>query len=47
MFVLTIDQRGSRRQADRVGQLLGSVAGVPVVRAFERTAGDEVQAVLE
>ncbi|MBO1750443.1 hypothetical protein J4G33_01340 [Actinotalea sp. BY-33] len=53
MFVLTIDQQGSRRVGDRVEQLLSHledrvVAGQPgVVRPFERTVGDEVQAVLD
>lgn len=52
MFVLTIDQRGSRREGDRVAGLLAELAvrlsdGAPgVVRPFERTVGDEVQAVL-
>lgn len=52
MFVLTIDQRGSRREGDRVPGLLAELAGrLPdgapgVVRPFERTVGDEVQAVL-
>lgn len=46
MFVLTIDQRRSRRDADRVPDLLAHLATAPVVRAFERTAGNEVQAVL-
>lgn len=53
MFVLTIDQRGSRRVGDRVEVLLevlartaaGGVVGV--VRPFERTVGDEVQAVVD
>ncbi len=46
MFVMTVDQRGSRADSDRVEDLLARVAGTPVVRAFERTAGDEVQAVI-
>lgn len=45
MFVLTVDQRGSRRDIDRVGPLLDDLAGRPLLRSFERTAGDEVQAV--
>jgi len=49
MFVLTADQRGSRQGPDRVGsalQLLGRVVPKPL-RGFERTAGDEVQGVLD
>jgi len=46
VFVLTIDQRRSRRDADRVPDLLERLSPTPVVRRFERTAGDEVQAVL-
>ena len=57
MFVLTVDQRHSRRTGDRVADLLrdlptlgdaggaGSLSGL--VRPFERTAGDEVQGVLD
>lgn len=45
MFVLTVDQRGSRRDVDRVEQLLTDMRHIPLVRQFERTAGDEVQAV--
>ncbi len=61
MFAVTIDQRASRRDGDRVPQLLdafearwpGVVAGSTAprapgcVRAFERTVGDEVQALFE
>ena len=55
MLVLTIDQQGSRRVGDHVEDLLGAFAalsaaasGAPgVVRPFERTVGDEVQAVLD
>lgn len=47
MFVLTVDQRGSRRGTDRVPELLQRLADAPgVVRGFERTVGDEVQGVL-
>ncbi len=50
MYVLTVDQRHSRRGRDEVDDLLARLAAsVPagaVVRPFERTAGDEVQAVL-
>lgn len=47
MFVLTVDQRGSRRDVDRVGELLASLPDLPLVRPFDRTAGDEVQAVAD
>ncbi|WP_136520029.1 MULTISPECIES: hypothetical protein [Cellulomonas] len=47
MFVLTVDQRGSRRGTDRVPELLERLADRPgLVRGFERTVGDEVQGVL-
>jgi hypothetical protein len=48
VFVLTVDQRHSRRSRDRVDDLLGWLAGQRgVVRGFERTAGDEVQGVMD
>jgi hypothetical protein len=48
MFVLTVDQRHSRRTRDRVEALLRDLARrTDLVRPFERTAGDEVQAVLD
>jgi hypothetical protein len=48
VFVLTVDQRHSRRGHDRVEDLLGWLAHQPgVVRGFERTAGDEVQGVMD
>ncbi len=47
MFVLTVDQRRSRRTRDRVDDLLRDLAGRgDLVRPFERTAGDEVQGVV-
>ncbi|MBM7414627.1 MULTISPECIES: hypothetical protein [Nocardiaceae] len=45
MFVLTVDQRGSRRDIDRVADILDRATGL--VRPFERTAGDEVQGVAD
>ncbi len=50
--VLTVDQRGSTRAAatDRVPATLaalGALPGVRLLRAFERTAGDEFQGVLD
>ncbi|MDO8107785.1 sigma factor-like helix-turn-helix DNA-binding protein [Isoptericola sp. b441] len=48
MFVLTIDQRGSRRSTDKVPSLIQALDGDPaLVRGPERTVGDEVQAVIE
>ena len=46
-YVLTIDQRGSRRGTDRVPAVLTALSGIPTVLRFERTAGDEVQGVLD
>jgi hypothetical protein len=46
-YVLTVDQRASRRTADRVADVLRELnATVRAVLAFERTAGDEFQGVL-
>jgi hypothetical protein len=47
MYVLTIDQQHSRRDVDRVPDALESLADIAVVRPFDRTAGDEFQAVLD
>ncbi|WP_372699250.1 hypothetical protein [Arthrobacter sp. JSM 101049] len=48
MIVLTIDQRDSRHSPDRVDGLVARLnADYPTVRAFERTAGDELQGVLD
>lgn len=45
--MLTVDQRHSRRGQDMVDELLGWLADQPgVLRGFERTAGDEVQGVM-
>ena len=45
--MLTVDQRASRRSADRVADALRLLnAEVATVLAFERTAGDEFQGVL-
>jgi hypothetical protein len=46
-YVLTVDQRASRRGPDRVPDALRLLDGsVPVLLGFERTAGDEFQGVL-
>src|SRR5690606_9646631 len=51
MLVLTIDQRDSRHDLDRVEELLRRLKSRPevgrLVRPFERTAGDEVQGLLD
>lgn len=50
MYVLTVDQRGSRSEGDKVDALLAGLedAGTASpVRAFERTVGDEVQALYD
>ncbi len=48
--VVTVDQRGSRSGDDRVPELLGALEPMTgrsgMLRGFQRTAGDEVQAVL-
>jgi len=47
-FVLTVDQKASRRSADRVADVLPRLnAAVETLLAFERTAGDEFQGVLD
>ena len=47
MFVLTVDQRGSRSGADKVPEILDRSRPVGMIRPFDRTAGDEVQAVFD
>ena len=47
MYIMTIDQRGSRAHADAVPGLLEELTRVETVRDFERTIGDEVQGVLD
>jgi hypothetical protein len=52
MFVLTVDQDASTRRGDLVPKLLEHITPVTarlpgVLRPFERTVGDEVQAVVE
>ena len=45
--VLTVDQRGSRTSPDLVPGALAALADVPLLRPFERTAGDEFQGVVD
>jgi hypothetical protein len=46
-YVLTVDQRASRRSPDRVPEVLRRLnSAVPSVLGFERTAGDEFQGML-
>lgn len=47
MFVLTVDQRGSRTGADKVPDVLARTVPSGMIRPFDRTAGDEVQAVFD
>ena len=47
VVVLTVDQRGSRRGSDLVAPTLAELSDLPLLRAFERTAGDEFQGVLD
>ncbi len=47
MYVMTIDQRGSTSDVDRVPALLAELAGLSSAGRFERSVGDEVQGVLE
>jgi len=46
-IVLTVDQRDSRHSEDRIPETLERLAPVPTLLAFERTAGDELQGVLD
>ncbi|WP_064438822.1 hypothetical protein [Hoyosella altamirensis] len=47
MFVMTVDQRHSRRDIDRVDAVLTELNQKVLVRPFERTAGDELQGVID
>ncbi|NYE96685.1 hypothetical protein FHU41_002935 [Psychromicrobium silvestre] len=46
MFVMTIDQRNSRKNDDLVPLLISQLAEVSTVLPFDRSTGDELQAVL-
>ncbi len=49
MYALTLDQRGSRSRQDAVPMMLEQLndAGLTLTRNFERTAGDEVQGLID
>ncbi|CAN7292301.1 MarR family transcriptional regulator [Arthrobacter sp. LjRoot14] len=47
MYVLTIDQRGSTGDRDRVPGLLTELQAITTAGRFERSVGDEVQGVVE
>jgi len=47
MYVLTIDQRGSTGDVDRVPGLLAELSTLSTVGHFERSVGDEIQGVVE
>lgn len=47
MFVMTIDQRRSSSEGDAVPGILNLLESGPTLRPFERTAGDEVQGLLD
>lgn len=47
VIVLTVDQRASRTAPDLVPEVLAALAGATTLLPFERTVGDEVQAVLD
>jgi hypothetical protein len=46
MYVMTIDQRGSTGDVDRVPGLLQELGDLPAAGRFERSVGDEVQGVV-
>ena len=47
MYVMTIDQRGSTGDIDRVPGLLEGLSALSTAGRFERSVGDEVQGVVE
>ena len=47
VVVLTVDQHGSQTRPDEVPEALQTLAAVPARLAFQRTAGDEFQGVLD
>ncbi|MGD9959739.1 transposase [Nocardioides sp.] len=47
LVVLTVDQRASRTRPDLVPATVEALSTLPTLRAFERTAGDEIQGVID
>jgi hypothetical protein len=47
MFTLTINQRDSRRDGDRVPQLLKELRNVPARLGFTRSVEDEIQGIVD
>jgi hypothetical protein len=47
VVVLTVDQHGSQTRPDQVPDAIEALARIPARLAFERTAGDEFQGVLD
>lgn len=47
VIVVTVDQRASRSAPDLVPEGIAALADIDLLRAFERTAGDEFQGVLD
>ena len=47
MFVLTIDQRGSRIHGDKVPRILYVLADLDTALPFQRSVGDEIQGVVQ
>src|SRR5688500_8516514 len=47
MFTLTINQRDSRRDGDRVQQLLKDLRHIPARLDFDRSVEDEVQGIVD
>ena len=46
-MVLTVDQRSSRSRADLVPEQWWSYSALATLRAFDRTAGDEIQGIVD
>ncbi|MBT2514953.1 hypothetical protein [Arthrobacter sp. ISL-30] len=47
MFTLTINQRDSRRDGDRVPELLKDLRHIPALLDFDRSVEDEVQGIVD
>jgi hypothetical protein len=46
-LAITVDQRDSRREADRIPDTLAALADVAMLLPFERTVGDEFQGLVD